>query len=197
MNNEPIGKSDFKKLKDAVEKGGGSLEMFEEYFEKLWNANKPKEREITMWVDLRGYARYQSMLYKQFKPEATDKEVSSLCIITYGMGVHWALNASKSYVGRITIVDLRTLVPLDRNTIFNEVKKLGRCLVVTEETIDNSFALALAGLISEHCFEYLDAPVKTIGSKNLPAIPLNSILEQEMILNVDKVKLSIEELLNY
>lgn len=129
--------------------------------------------------------------------EATDKEVSSLCIITYGMGVHWALNASKSYVGRITIVDLRTLVPLDRNTIFNEVKKLGRCLVVTEETIDNSFALALAGLISEHCFEYLDAPVKTIGSKNLPAIPLNSILEQEMILNVDKVKLSIEELLNY
>ncbi len=129
--------------------------------------------------------------------EATDKEASSLCIITYGMGVHWALNASKSYVGRITIVDLRTLVPLDRNTIFNEVKKLGRCLVVTEETIDNSFALALAGLISEHCFEYLDAPIKTIGSKNLPAIPLNSILEQEMILNVDKVKLSIEELLNY
>lgn len=129
--------------------------------------------------------------------EATDKEASSLCIITYGMGVHWALNASKLYVGRITIVDLRTLVPLDRNTIFNEVKKLGRCLVVTEETIDNSFALALAGLISEHCFEYLDAPVKTIGSKNLPAIPLNSILEQEMILNVDKVKLSIEELLNY
>ncbi len=129
--------------------------------------------------------------------DATGKEASSLCIITYGMGVHWALNASKSFVGRISIVDLRTLVPLDRNTIFNEVKKLGRCLVVTEETIDNSFALALAGLIGEHCFEYLDAPVKTIGSKNLPAIPLNSILEQEMILNVDKVKLSIEELLNY
>lgn len=129
--------------------------------------------------------------------DAIDKEASSLCIITYGMGVHWALNASKSFVGRISIVDLRTLVPLDRNTIFNEVKKLGRCLVVTEETIDNSFALALAGLIGEHCFEYLDAPVKTIGSKNLPAIPLNSILEQEMILNVDKVKLSIEELLNY
>ena len=128
---------------------------------------------------------------------ATEKEASSLCIITYGMGVHWALNASKSFVGRISIVDLRTLVPLDRNTIFNEVKKLGRCLVVTEETIDNSFALALAGLIGEHCFEYLDAPIKTIGSKNLPAIPLNSILEQEMILNVDKVKLSIEELLNY
>ncbi len=129
--------------------------------------------------------------------DAIDKEASSLCIISYGMGVHWALNASKSFVGRISIVDLRTLVPLDRNTIFNEVKKLGRCLVVTEETIDNSFALALAGLIGEHCFEYLDAPVKTIGSKNLPAIPLNSILEQEMILNVDKVKLSIEELLNY
>jgi len=129
--------------------------------------------------------------------EATDKDLSSLCIITYGMSVHWSLNSSKSYACRITIVDLRTLVPLDRNTIFNEVKKTGRCLVITEETIDNSFALALAGLIGEHCFEYLDAPVKTIGSKNLPAIPLNSILEQEMILNVDKVKLSIEELLNY
>jgi 2-oxoisovalerate dehydrogenase E1 component len=120
-----------------------------------------------------------------------------LSIITYGMGVHWSLNAAKSFPGQIEIIDLRTLVPLDTDTIYQSVKKNGRCLVVTEETLENSFAQTLAGRISEHCFEYLDAPVKAIGSKNLPAIPLNSILESEMLLNADKVSKEIEQILNY
>lgn len=78
MNNEPIGKSDFKKLKDDIEKRGGSLAMFEEYLNGLWNDSpkeRPTSREITMWVDLNGYARFQSFLYKKFNPEATDEEV--------------------------------------------------------------------------------------------------------------------------
>ncbi|MGB3197340.1 MAG: transketolase C-terminal domain-containing protein, partial [Saprospiraceae bacterium] len=87
--------------------------------------------------------------------------------------------------------------PLDTNTIYTSIKKNGRCLVVTEETINNSFAQTLAGRIQENCFEYLDAPVRTIGSKNLPAIPLNSILEQEMVLNAEKVRIEIESVLKY
>ena len=129
--------------------------------------------------------------------EEIAKKENTLSIITYGMGVHWSLNAAKSFPNKIEIIDLRTLEPLDTNTIYTSVKKNGRCLVVTEETINNSFAQTLAGRIQENCFEYLDAPVRTIGSKNLPAIPLNSILEQEMVLNAEKVKLEIESLLQY
>ena len=122
---------------------------------------------------------------------------TSLTVITYGMGVYWAKNASKNFEGRIEIIDLRTLNPLDEEMIFASVKKHGRCIVVTEETIENSFARSLAGKISENCFENLDAPVRTIGAENLPAIPLNSILEATMLPNADKVAKVIEEVLNY
>ena len=75
---------------------------------------------------------------------------------------------------KIEVIDLRTLFPLDEETILNSVKKTGKCLVLTEESKDNSFAQALSGKIQEQCFTYLDAPVMTLGSENMPAIPLNS-----------------------
>jgi 2-oxoisovalerate dehydrogenase E1 component len=125
------------------------------------------------------------------------KNSSSLTVITYGMGVHWAKNAAKRFSGKIEIVDLRTLVPLDEKAILASVKKHSRCLVVTEEPVQNSFAQALAGMISEKCFEVLDAPVRIIGSENVPAVPLNSTLEAAMLPNADKVSQAMNELLNY
>lgn len=127
------------------------------------------------------------------------EDVETLTIVTYGMGVHWAYNASGELDMRdqIEIIDLRTLYPLDEETIMASVKKTGKCLVITEEPSDNSFARALAGKIQEECFKYLDAPVMTIGSENMPAIPLNSTLEQTMIPSTIKVKSKIESLLNY
>lgn len=132
------------------------------------------------------------------------EEEETISVITYGMGVHWALNASaeilrqaQNYKQRIEIIDLRTLYPLDEEAIFKSVKKTKKCLVVTEEPTNNSFARSLAGLIQEKCFKYLDAPVMVIGSENMPAIPLNSTLEFTMIPNVDKVRLKMEELLKY
>ncbi|MGO3237461.1 MAG: alpha-ketoacid dehydrogenase subunit alpha/beta [Psychroflexus halocasei] len=126
-----------------------------------------------------------------------DKE--TLSIITYGMGVHWAMNASEELgmQDQIEVVDLRTLHPLDEETIMKSVKKCGKCLVVTEEPSDNTFARALSGKIQEECFKYLDAPVMTIGSENMPAIPLNSTLEQSMIPSTEKVKKKIEVMLDY
>ncbi|WP_396151433.1 thiamine pyrophosphate-dependent enzyme [Flavobacterium sp.] len=127
----------------------------------------------------------------------------TMTVITYGMGVHWALNASEilrkaqNDKQRIEIIDLRTLYPLDEEAIFKSVKKAKKCLVVTEEPTNNSFARSLAGLIQEKCFKHLDAPVMVIGSENMPAIPLNSTLEFTMIPNVDKVCAKMEELLNY
>ena len=127
------------------------------------------------------------------------EEVETLTIVTYGMGVHWAYNASGELDMRdqIEIIDLRTLFPLDEKTIMNSVRKTGKCLVVTEEPSNNSFAKALAGTIQEQCFKYLDAPVMTIGSENMPAIPLNSTLEQTMIPSTLKVKDKIQEIMSY
>ncbi|MCB0704786.1 MAG: tungsten formylmethanofuran dehydrogenase [Saprospiraceae bacterium] len=121
----------------------------------------------------------------------------SLLVVTYGMGVHWALNASKAFPGQIEILDLRTLYPLDEALIFERSKAHGRCLVVTEEPVNNSFAQSIAARIQENCFEWLDAPVRTVGSENLPAIPLNTILEQTIIPSAEKVEAAIHALLKY
>jgi 2-oxoisovalerate dehydrogenase E1 component len=117
------------------------------------------------------------------------------CIITYGMGVYWAKAAAKNFAGKIEVIDLRTLFPLDEALIFATVQKHGKCLIVTEEQQNNSFAEALAGRISKACFKYLDAPVEVLGALNLPAVPMNIILEKEMLPNADKVAERIRELL--
>ncbi|SHE51065.1 2-oxoisovalerate dehydrogenase E1 component [Psychroflexus salarius] len=123
----------------------------------------------------------------------------TISVITYGMGVHWAMNASAELglQDQIEVVDLRTLHPLDEETIMKSVQKCKKCLVVTEEPSNNTFARALAGKIQENCFTSLDAPVMTIGSENMPAIPLNSTLEETMIPSTAKVKAKLEELLEY
>lgn len=155
-------------------KGATSLEPAEDYilpFGKAWVLNE---------------------IWKQEQEE-------TLSIITYGMGVHWAMNAAEELgmKDRIEIVDLRTLHPLDYETVFASVNKCGKCLVVTEEPSENSFARALAGRIQEECFTALDGPVMVIGSENMPAIPLNSTLEQTMIPSTEKVKAKIKTLLEY
>jgi len=121
---------------------------------------------------------------------------SSCCVITYGMGVYWALQAAATFRGQIDIVDLRTLFPLDENLIFETVKKHGKCLVVTEEQQLNSFAEALAYRISHHCFQWLDAPVEVVGALNLPAVPINTGLEKAMLPNAEKVGQSLRKLLS-
>ena len=122
---------------------------------------------------------------------------NTMCIITYGMGVHWAINAAQEHKGKIEIIDLRTINPIDENLIFETVNKHGKCLVLTEEPFHNSFAQSLAGRIQENCFEKLDAPIFVMGAENLPAIPLNSTLESRMLPNKEKVSKKIKAILDY
>ncbi len=119
----------------------------------------------------------------------------SCVVITYGMGVYWAKEAVKKFKGRVEIVDLRTLFPLDEELIFERVKRHGKCLIITEEQKNNSFAEALAGRISRHCFQFLDAPVEVMGALNVPAVPMNMILEQAMLPNAEKVASLIANIL--
>ena len=116
------------------------------------------------------------------------------CIITYGMGVYWSKAAAKNFPGLVEIIDLRTLFPLDETLVFDTVKKHGKCLILTEEQQNNSFAEALAGRISHACFRYLDAPVEVMGALNLPAVPMNMILEKAMLPNEEKVKQKLEKI---
>lgn len=125
------------------------------------------------------------------------KKGESLAVVTYGMGVHWALNAAREYPGQVEVLDLRTLFPLDETAMYEIARRHGRVLVVTEEQVNNSFAQTLAARIQEHCFEALDAPVRTIGSENMPAVPLNTVLEQMMIPSIEKVGAAIGRLLEY
>lgn len=120
----------------------------------------------------------------------------SCCVITYGMGVYWAKAAAKNFPGQVEVVDLRTLFPLDEALVFATVKKHGKCLVLTEEQQNNSFAEALAGRISKACFQHLDAPVEVMGALNLPAVPMNIVLEQAMLPNAEKTAKRLSILLN-
>jgi 2-oxoisovalerate dehydrogenase E1 component len=131
----------------------------------------------------------------QANKEAIDNG-ETCCVITYGMGVYWAKAAAKDFLGKVEVVDLRTLFPLDEELIFNTVKRHGKCLIVTEEQQNNSFAEALAGRISKACFRNLDAPVEVIGALNLPAVPMNVALEQAMLPSAAKVSERLKELLS-
>jgi 2-oxoisovalerate dehydrogenase E1 component len=121
----------------------------------------------------------------------------SVAVITYGMGVYWASNAAKQFDDQVEVIDLRTLNPCDDEAIYAATKKHGKVIVLTEETLRNSFAEAIAGRIQKNCFQHLDAPVEIIGTANLPAIPLNMGLEKEILPNADKVAVAIAQLLEF
>ncbi|MDG1146675.1 MAG: thiamine pyrophosphate-dependent enzyme [Crocinitomicaceae bacterium] len=121
----------------------------------------------------------------------------SCVIITYGMGVYWSIEAAKEFDGRVEIIDLRTLNPLDHAKMDEVSERHGKVMLVTEESVEASFTLGLAGRIQRDNFKSLDAPVSIVGSVDTPAIPLNSILEKTLLPNAVKVASALEDLLAY
>ncbi len=124
-------------------------------------------------------------------------KAETICVVTYGMGVYWALTASANWPGQVEILDLRSISPLDEEAIYTSAKRHGRVLIVTEEPSGCTFAKSIAGMIQEKCFEQLDAPIRIVAAEDLPAIPLNSTLEETMIPNAEKVKVAVEALMAY
>lgn len=135
-------------------------------------------------------------IVQEANTEAIEKGESCV-VITYGRGVYWTLEASKHFEGRVEIVDLRSINPIDMELINSQAQKHGKILLVTEESIEATFTLGLAGRIQRDCFKYLDAPISIVGSVDTPAIPLNSSLEAELLPNAQKVQIALEQLLNY
>ncbi len=116
-------------------------------------------------------------------------------VITYGMGVHWAKKIQEQEGYDMDLVDLLTLSPLDTESIFASVKKTGRVLVLHEDNLFGGLGGEIASSIAEHCFEYLDAPVKRLGSLDTP-IPFTKSLEDNYLPEND-LKKAIDELLAY
>lgn len=124
------------------------------------------------------------------------KEGTDVTILTYGAGVHWALDTLESHQNiSADLIDLRTLQPLDLDTIFHSVKKTGKAIILQEDTLFGGISSDLSALIMEHCFEYLDAPVKRVASLETP-IPFAANLEAQY-LPKQRFITSLLDILNY
>jgi 2-oxoisovalerate dehydrogenase E1 component len=133
----------------------------------------------------------------QYADENAISNGESVVIITYGRGIYWSIEASKDFKEKVEIFDLRTLNPIDFEMINTLSRKHNKIMLVTEESVEASFTLGLAGRIQRDNFEFLDAPISIVGSVDTPAIPLNSILEAALLTNSEKVKNELIKLLNY
>ena len=124
------------------------------------------------------------------------REGNNVSIITYGMGVHWALDVLKNNPDiSADLVDLRTLVPLDKGMVLNSVKKTGKAIVLHEDCMIGGFGADLASIISDECFEFLDAPVKRSASMDTP-VPFAIDLE-DTFLAKKRFETQLKELLAY
>lgn len=148
-------------------------------------------------------------LYRSLKGEVSEDYYTSeigkaslvttghdLTIVTYGLGVHWAKEemAQRSDI-HADIIDLRSLIPLDTETVYTSVRKTGRVIVLHEDCITGGIGAELTALITEHCFESLDAPVRRIGSLNSP-VPFAATIES-IFLPQERFKAAVDALLDY
>ncbi len=124
------------------------------------------------------------------------KEGTAVTIVTYGLGVHWGIEVLNAHPEiSADLIDLRTLAPLDIEAIFTSVKKTGRAFILHEDTLTGGIGGELSALITEHCFEYLDAPVMREGSLDTP-VPMNADLEINF-LPKERFKEKLMKLINY
>ncbi|MFT6200177.1 MAG: 2-oxoisovalerate dehydrogenase E1 component [Vicingaceae bacterium] len=123
------------------------------------------------------------------------KEGTDMSIITYGMGVHWAIKLVEKEGLNIDVLDLRTLVPLDWESVFKSAKKTGKVIVLHEDTLFGGIGGELVAEISDQCFEYLDAPVKRVASIDT-AVPFHPNLESNF-LPIQRLEKAVKEMLSY
>ncbi len=151
-------------------------------------------------------------LYRHYREEVPDDDYvvpigiaalrtlgSDLSIISYGAAVHLCVEVARMLEeeGRsVEVVDLRSLAPLDRDTVLESVKKTNRALIVHEANITSGFGAEIAALVAQESFEYLDAPVMRVASLDVP-VPFSPPLEMAMLPSVDKIATAARQLLAY
>jgi 2-oxoisovalerate dehydrogenase E1 component len=126
-------------------------------------------------------------------------EGSDLTVITYGNTTHFCLEVAKKLAAEgktLEVIDLRSLMPLDEEAIYNSIAKTNRCLIVHEDKVHGGFGGELAAKITENAFDLLDAPVKRVGSPFMP-VGFNRILERAILPNADRIETAVREMLNF
>ena len=127
------------------------------------------------------------------------KEGNDLTVVSYGVSMWDSINAAKKLEDEgysLEVIDIRTIIPLDEETIFKSVKKTSKALVIHEDTLTAGFGAEIASRISENCFRYLDGPVRRIAAKD-SHIPYSPILENSVLPNRKRIYNGIKELLEY
>ncbi len=127
------------------------------------------------------------------------KEGNDLTVVSYGVSMWDSINAAKKLEEEgysVEVIDIRTIIPLDEDTIFNSVKKTNKAIVIHEDTLTVGFGAEIASRISENCFQYLDGPVRRIAAKD-SHIPYSPILENSILPNRKRIYNGIKELLEY
>ncbi len=123
-----------------------------------------------------------------------------LTVVAYGLMVHYALEAAELVAGEgidCEVVDLRTLRPLDRETLLASVRKTGKCLVVYEDNRFGGYGAEIAAIVAEEAFDYLDGPVSRLAGPDTPAMPYNHVLEEWFMLSPAKIADAIRKLAAY
>jgi 2-oxoisovalerate dehydrogenase E1 component beta subunit len=125
------------------------------------------------------------------------REGNDVTVITYGLMVHYTLEAAKQLAEEgidVHVLDLRTLVPLDREAVLAAARRTGKVLIVHEDNKTGGFGGEIAAIIAEEAFFDLDAPVSRLCSPDVPAMPYNAKLEKEFMLSPEKIAHAIREL---
>jgi 2-oxoisovalerate dehydrogenase E1 component beta subunit len=128
------------------------------------------------------------------------REGDDLTVIAYGLMLHYALEAAEAVAAEgigVEVLDLRTLVPLDKGTILDSVRKTNKVLIVHEDTRTGGFGGELAAVIAEEAFEHLDGPVRRLTGPDVPAMPFNKTLEQAFMPNPERIATAIRDLAAY
>ena len=133
-------------------------------------------------------------------PAVVRRPGTNLSCFAWGLMTHYCLEAAQQLESEgisVEVVDLRTLAPLDRQTIIDSVKKTGKAVVVYEDNLTGGFGAEVAAIISEHAFEDLDGPVVRVAAPDIPAMPFNTPQEEFFMPNPEKIAEAMRKLAAY
>jgi len=133
-------------------------------------------------------------------PANISKQGQDITIIAYGMMHYYALQSAAKLAEEginAEVIDLRTLYPVDNETILNSVKKTGKALIVHEDNLTGGYGGEIAAIIAEHAFTFLDAPVRRLAGPDVPAVPFSHPMQDWFMLNEEKITTAARDLANY
>ena len=127
-------------------------------------------------------------------------EGKDISLITYGLMLHHCVEASRSLKQEnieVEVIDLRTLRPIDQDTVMRSVMKTGKALIVHEDTLALGIGAEISAILSEHVFDSLDAPIKRLAGPEVPAMPFSPTLEDQFMVNTSDIVKALQDLASY